>query len=134
VVLAEVRSRRGDAAGGLALLDEARARHAGAAVPSVQFVRGDLLARLGRHAEAEAAFRAEIAAFPGNARAYASLAIVSALQGRPLAESRALLETMQRARPGNETALLAAKTLDFIGDAPGAAGWRRRAGALEGAR
>ena len=66
-------------------------------VPWLEFVRGDVLARLGRHAEAEKALREEIQAFPSHARAYASLAIVTALQGRPLAESRSLLVEMNDA-------------------------------------
>jgi len=130
VVLAEVTARRGRPAEALELLDRIRRDDDSQGlgpIPYLEFVRGDLLARLDRRAEAEAAFRAEIAAFPTHARAYASLAIVKALQGRPLAESRELLEQMHRARPGEGSALLAAKALDFIGDAAGAEAWRRRA-------
>jgi arylsulfatase A-like enzyme len=130
VVLAEVMARRGRPAEALSFLDERSRDNAAQAlgpVPYLEFVRGDVLARLERHAEAEAAFRAEIAAFPNHARAYASLAIVTALQGRPLAESREVLERMHRARPGEGSALLAAKALDFIGDTAGAEVWRRRA-------
>jgi hypothetical protein len=96
-------------------------------VPGSEFVRGDVLARMGRHTEAEQALRAEIAAFPRNARAYASLAIVTALRGGSQQECRDILETMARLRPGGDTALLAAKALDFVGDAEGARAWRRRA-------
>jgi Flp pilus assembly protein TadD len=95
-------------------------------------VRGDVLARLGRHDEAEQALRAEIAAFPAHAKAYASLAIVKALQGRPLAESRDVLESMYKVRPSTEAATLAVRALEFIGDAEGAAAWRRRTPAAAG--
>ena len=66
-------------------------------------------------------------AFPRNARAYASLAIVTSLRGGSREQCREILETMARARPGADTALLAAKALDFMGDADGARAWRRRA-------
>jgi Flp pilus assembly protein TadD len=89
-------------------------------------VRGDVLARLGRHSEAENALRAEIQAFPNHARAYASLAIVTSLQGRPLAESRSLLVEMNQKAPGPGSRALAAKALEFIGDAEGAASWRAK--------
>jgi predicted Zn-dependent protease len=130
VVLAEVTARRGHPAEALRFLEERSREHAARGlgpVPYLEFVRGDVLARVGRHAEAEVALRAEIAAFPTHARAYASLAIVTALQGRPLGESRDVLERMHRAQPGAGSALLAAKALDFIGDAAGAQVWRRRA-------
>ena len=101
VVAAEVTARRGRPEQALARLEAVRTSSAALGpVPWLEFVRGDTLARLGRHAEAEAALRAEIQAFPSHARAYASLAIVTAMRGRPLAESRRLLEDMNRAAPG----------------------------------
>jgi Flp pilus assembly protein TadD len=90
-------------------------------VPWLEFVRGDLLARLGRHEQAEAALRAEIQAFPNHARAYASLAIVRALRGAPLAESRNVLVEMSRAAPGPGSSELAARALAFLGDEEGSA-------------
>ena len=126
MVLAEVSARRGRPEQALERLEPIRAARASLGpVPWLEFVRGDMLARLGRHAEAEAALRAEIEAFPSHARAYASLAIVTALRGRPLAESRRLVEQMNRAAPGAGSRSLAAKALAFIGDAEGAAQWRR---------
>jgi arylsulfatase A-like enzyme/predicted negative regulator of RcsB-dependent stress response len=120
VVSAEVLARRGRP-------DEALSRlagvEAGGPVPWLEFVRGDVLARLGRYPEAEAALRRGIASFPRHARAYASLAIVSALQGRPLAESRRILQDMRRAAPGRGSEALAERALAFIqqGVAPPAA-------------
>jgi arylsulfatase A-like enzyme len=121
VVRAEVAARRGRPERALELLDEAG--HAGAAlgpVPWLEFVRGDVLARLGRLEAAEAALRREIAAFPGHARAWASLAIVRALSGAPRAESRALLAQMQSAAPGPAASGLAARALAFIDEATAA--------------
>jgi arylsulfatase A-like enzyme/Flp pilus assembly protein TadD len=127
VVRAEVLSRRGQPEQALALVDSVRADGLGP-VPWLEFVRGDVLARLGRHADAERALRRELAEFPRHARAWASLAIVRSLSGAPLAESRALLVEMSRASPGRGSDELAAKALAFIGDDAGAAYWRRRAG------
>jgi arylsulfatase A-like enzyme/Flp pilus assembly protein TadD len=111
VVGAEVDLRRGRFADALERAQTAadRLRVQGSPpVAGLAFVRGDALARLGRHAEAEAALREEIGHFPGTARAYASLALVVALQGRP-EEAPGILEAMQRARPGAETVRLAAR-------------------------
>jgi choline-sulfatase len=117
VVGAEVLARRGRPQEALERLAGVDGASPGLGpVPWLEFVRGDVLARLGRHAEAEAALRAEIQAFPAHARAYASLAIVGALSGRPVAESRRILEDMNRAAPGPRTAALAARALAFIGD------------------
>jgi len=126
VVRAEVAARRGHPEQALERLDGVRAGSASLGpVPWLEFVRGDVLARLGRHEQAEAALRAEIQAFPNHARAYASLAIVRALRGAPLAESRSLLVKMSRAAPGPGSRELAARALAFIGDEEGSAGWRR---------
>ena len=128
VILAETAARRGRLSDALAQLETSARRHPGLGkVPYQEFVRGDVLARLGRHAEAEAALRAEIRAFPNHARAYASLAIVCALRGRPVTESRRIVADMHRAAPGPHTAGLAARALAFIGDAGGAAEWERLA-------
>jgi tetratricopeptide (TPR) repeat protein len=111
VVGAEADLRRGRFEAALSRAQEAGARlraEGSAPVSGLAFVRGDALARLGRHAEAEVALREEIRGFPGAARAYASLALVVALLGRS-DEAPQILEAMQRARPGPETARLAAR-------------------------
>jgi tetratricopeptide (TPR) repeat protein len=127
VVRAELLARRGRPEQALELLDAlGRSSRPLGQVPWLEFVRGDVLARLGRHELAEAALRAEVRAFPNHARAYASLAIVRALRGAPLAESRQLLVEMNRKAPGPGSSALAARALAFIGDERGAAGWRRR--------
>jgi choline-sulfatase len=128
VVEAEVLARRGHLQQALDRLATVRRdRPDLGPVPWLEFVRGDVLARLGRHLEAEAALRSEIRAFPGHARAYASLVIVSALLGRPVSESRRIVTEMNRASPGAHTAGLAARALAFIGDEAGAAQWERLA-------
>jgi tetratricopeptide (TPR) repeat protein len=130
VLRAEIRLRRAQVAEGLALLDETRARIQREKLPALrdlQFLRGDALARLGRLPEARAAFEDETRAFPTNTQAYARLAIVYGLEGRRVSDVRALLEAMFKARPGTTTALLAAQTLESMGDRQTAAAWRARA-------
>jgi tetratricopeptide (TPR) repeat protein len=114
LALAEVHVRRSRLREALAVLDRARGGGSsgpGLPVRGLELARGDVLARLGRNGEAEAAFRAEIAAFPRNAEAYARLAIVYALEGHRKAEVARLLRSMQQASPGPEGARLAARTL-----------------------
>jgi len=86
-----------------------------------------VLARLGRFAEAEAVIREDIRSFPGRSQNYASLAVFVALQGRSRDEIHGILDAMVKANPSRETTLLAAKTLDFLGDEDAARAWRRRA-------
>ncbi|HEX7252580.1 MAG TPA: sulfatase-like hydrolase/transferase, partial [Thermoanaerobaculia bacterium] len=130
VLLAEVRLRRNEPAEALKILDESLANLAPPArdqIGNAQFLRGDSLARLSRYPEAEAAFGEEIRLFPKNSEAYARLAIVYGVEHRRVSEVDRLLESMQAANPTSETALLAAKTLEAMGDTGGAARWRRRA-------
>jgi len=118
-------------------LDLDRAREAldvlGALLPAdrglrdAAFLRGDALARLGRMKEAVGAFAAEIAAHPDHAEARARLAFVQALQGRSRADTVRSLEEMYARSPSAETAELAARTLESLGDHAAAAGWRARA-------
>jgi tetratricopeptide (TPR) repeat protein len=129
VVRAEVLIRREMFAEALAVVEAAkrRVRDEGLApAPDLDFLRGDALARLGRHAEAQAAFEEEVKAFPANSQAWARLAIVYGLQRRTFREVDRLLERMVAANPTPETIELAAKTLDSMGDAKGAAAWRKR--------
>jgi len=128
VLLAEVKIRRGEHAEALRLLDEAE-RRAGepskGRVPRLEFLRGDALARLGRPADAEAAYRREIGAFPDHLQAYANLAVLYFVQGRRPAV-QATLEDMARANPGPAAYGLAAKTWEAFGDRTAAAAWRGR--------
>jgi tetratricopeptide (TPR) repeat protein len=121
---------RNDAPAALRGLDAARARlrdRSAAPVRDLEFLRGDALGRLNRLSEAQAAFEEEIRLFPDNAQAYARLAVIWGLRGRTVREVHRLLDTMQARSPGPETALLAARTLDSMGDRQGAAAWRARA-------
>ena len=114
ILLARVRKARGDLPGALAQLDETRA-HLGKdeRVSDLEYLRGDALARLGRDAEAEAAFRAEIEGFPKNPAGWTGLALLYAGQGR-FPDAREVLARMVRAAPGPRSAAAAAATLRVI--------------------
>ncbi len=129
LVLAEVKLKAGRTAEGIADVERAAARAKElrlSPVYNLEFLRGDALARMNRIDEAEAAFRAEIAAYPSNSQPFVSLAVLRFIKGdRP--EVDRLLEEMYRAAPSARTALVAASTLDSLGDKGRAAAWRRRA-------
>jgi tetratricopeptide (TPR) repeat protein len=129
MLLAQVHVGRSELPQALDVVDRARARalEQGRTPPTgLDPLRADVLARLGRFAEAEAVLREDIRSFPGRSQTYATLAVVVALQGRPRGEVHEILESMARASPGRETILLGAKTLDFLGDKDAARAWRRR--------
>jgi arylsulfatase A-like enzyme/predicted Zn-dependent protease len=129
MVLARVHVRRSELPQALAVLETARARaieQRRAPATGLDYLRADVLARLGRFAEAEAVLREEIRSSPGRAQTYASLAVVVALEGRSRAEVHEILEAMVKANPARETILLGAKTLDFMGEKDTARAWRQR--------
>jgi tetratricopeptide (TPR) repeat protein len=72
----------------------------------VHYYAGDTLARLGRNAEAEAAFKEEIRLFPQNARAYAGLAMLYRSLGRDK-EVEQVIDAMTRMVPTSEGYALA---------------------------
>jgi choline-sulfatase len=92
----------------------------------VEHRRGDILARLDRPAEAVVAYEREIARFPYHLQSYANLALIHRIEGRD-GEAARVLERMAATNPHRGAYLLAAKTLDAVGDRTGAARWRARA-------
>ena len=127
VLAAEIRARSGDLPGALAQLDEAdrlaRTMRLDT-VPGLEFQRADALARLNRVAEAEAAYRREIARYPRHLQAWANLGVLLFLQRRA-ADLDRLMDEMAAANPGPAAREVAAKTLETLGDRRRAAGWRR---------
>ncbi|HXG71090.1 MAG TPA: sulfatase-like hydrolase/transferase [Gemmatimonadaceae bacterium] len=130
VLIAQVYAEQDRTAEALALIgrveQEAVSRRSGP-VESLEFVRGDALARMQRYDEAIAAFRREIVSFPRNGRPYASLYVVYMLTNRP-AEARAALVELAAANPITRTFQFAASTADALGDREIASLWRQRAG------
>ena len=128
LVLAEVKLRAGKPAEALRVVEQAQAsareKRLGPTY-NLEFLRGDALARLNRMEEADAAFRAEIAAFPAHGEPYASLAVICFMKGdRPGLERQ--LNEMVRANPSPRSYLLAASTLDSFGEKEKAATFRKR--------
>lgn len=126
VLLAKILAEEERAAEALALIEstaERAAKSEAGPIESLDYVRGDALARLQRYSEAVNAFRAEIAAFPHDLEAYSHLAIVYELLRQP-ESARAAMDGMVRANPGPRARELAAKTLDSLGDRAAAARFR----------
>jgi len=93
------------------------------------FVRGDILARLGRNPEAEVAFQREIADAPGDTKAYTRLSVLYASEGR----SNDAVDALRRMIETNESPAAyaeAVKTLRVLGDPAGAQALLRHALAL----
>lgn len=86
------------------------------------FLRGDLLARLGRGQEAEAAFRQEIELAPADARAYQSLIVLLVSEGRGNDATPLVFQLIDRAPTAQNYAALV-ETMKALGDGNGARYW-----------
>jgi len=126
VILARVLHDRRDCAGALAQLDAVARSRASESSPfqNANFLRGDCLARMGRSADAEAAFREEIRAFQANTRARVALAMLYARQGRE-ADARGALGSLVADVATPEAYFAAIHTYEILGD-PGTANELRR--------
>jgi arylsulfatase A-like enzyme/Tfp pilus assembly protein PilF len=92
------------------------------AVPRLQYLRGDTLARLGRQEEAEAAFREEIREFPTEPAPYKNLILLYVLQGKT-DEATQLIFALEQKSPTPPSYVAIAEALKTIGDANGARFW-----------
>ncbi|MFL6248102.1 MAG: sulfatase-like hydrolase/transferase [Thermoanaerobaculia bacterium] len=79
----------------------------------IAHARGDIYARTERPAEAAAAYRREIAAYPHHLQSYVNLAIIEFIQGKP-GEAEKLLEEMVRKNPHRGARELARKTREAL--------------------
>jgi tetratricopeptide (TPR) repeat protein len=128
VMLARILVQQGRLNEALEVADRALSRvTAGEAPPVVTLAstRGDILARLGRTREAEAAFREEIARFPTTRQAYIRLSILMAEQHR-FSEIEPALQAMVEASPSPSTFGLAARVMADLGNEEGARRFRRK--------
>jgi choline-sulfatase len=89
------------------------------------YVVGDALAHIGKTADAEREFEAEIAADPHDVQPYADLALLQIIRG----DRTAALQTIERmaaANPNVDTYRFAAESLDRWGEHQAAAKWKKR--------
>jgi tetratricopeptide (TPR) repeat protein len=131
ILLAQIRKARGDLPGALAQLDKVEAElenREDRQVSNLHYLKGDLLARMGRTAEAEQEFRQEIRYFAGNPGGWSSLAFLLASEGRS-DEARATLLEMVRKSPTPRCFRAAAETFRVLGDPASAAFFQRKADA-----
>ncbi len=118
LILGRVLHDRRDYAGALVELERVRRPHAEESTVLLQnlnFLRGDSFARLGREAEAEAAFREEIRDFPGNPAPRAALAMLYASQGRETEARKTLGDLVFEVR-SPEAYFAAIRTYEILGD------------------
>ncbi|MGZ7032856.1 MAG: tetratricopeptide repeat protein, partial [Thermoanaerobaculia bacterium] len=95
------------------------------AYAGLSYLRGDLLARLGRNDEAEQALREEIALSPSDAHAYQSLIVLLVSEGKP-DEVKTLVYQLIDAAPSADNFAAIADTLRTLGDTKGAKYWATR--------
>ena len=132
LLLANVEKKAGNLKAALAALERLRGLAAEGGRGPLQdedFLRGDVLARLGRDAEAEAAFRQETQSFPENPRGWTGLALLYASQGRVPEADRVLQEMVSRT-PLPVSYFAAARTYEVLGDRSLALRLRRKAQVL----
>jgi arylsulfatase A-like enzyme/tetratricopeptide (TPR) repeat protein len=131
ILLAQVSKARGDLSGALAQLDKVETElenREDRQVSNLHYFKGDLLARMGRNAEAEQEFRQEIKYFPGNPGGWSSLAFLLASEGRS-GEARQTLLEMVKKSPTPRCFRAAGETFKILGDPAAAAFWKQRADA-----
>ena len=112
LLVADIRRAKGDLQGALAATEAAAQRAGALGVPQLyrlDFIRGDLYARMDRPDDAVAAYRREIANFPSNTQAYANLAIVYFILGQRR-EADAALDALVAANPHPGARALADRT------------------------
>jgi tetratricopeptide (TPR) repeat protein len=88
----------------------------------LSFLRGDLLARLGRNDEAERALAQEIRLSPSDARAYQSLIVLLVSEGRGDEATRLVYQLIETAPTAANFAAIA-ETMKTLGDENGARYW-----------
>ena len=105
---------------------EQTCRESGESLPrGFHSAAGDALAHLGKTADAEREFAAEIAADPHDVQPYADLALLQIMR-RDRAAALQTIDRMAAANPSRDTFLFAADSLDRWGEHEAAARWRAR--------
>jgi tetratricopeptide (TPR) repeat protein len=123
VTMARVKRDSGALDESLRMLDRAVAlKRANEDVAMLYFIRGDVLARLGRFQEAERDFRKEISIFPEEPTAYKNLVLLLVSEGR-IPEATELLRSLVRESPTPPSYIAVCHVLDTLGDRRGVHYW-----------
>jgi hypothetical protein len=102
-------------------------RKTGESLPrGFHYAAGDALAHIGRTADAEREFEAEIAADPHDVQPYADLALLQIIR-RDRVAALQTIDRMAAANPSRDTFLFAADSLERWGEHQAAAKWRAKA-------
>jgi len=127
-VVAQGQGRYEEALAAFQAAVEAKALQKRLVVPGLHARTADCLARLGREAEAEAAFRAEIAEIPHSREGRVGLALLLRSEGRD-SEARDTLGGIvsQHPRPGPDEYGAVIRAFSGIGDRAAAQAWAARA-------
>lgn len=126
MTLARVQREQGKLDEALKSLNDAAALRKGEQqVVGLHFLRGDVLARLGRADEAEAELRREIELFPEEPLAYKNLVLLLVAQGR-IPEGTALIRQLIDRSPTPPSYLAVCHVLETLGDARGVRYWARQ--------
>lgn len=128
MTLARIEVERKNYAGALEYADRADAalrQQRSTSVKGLNYLRGDILARMGRNEEAEAAFREEIRLFPKDAQAYKNLILLLVTEGRA-DEATQLVFDLEKASPTPPSYVAIATTLKTVGDTQGYRYWTVR--------
>jgi arylsulfatase A-like enzyme/Flp pilus assembly protein TadD len=129
VTLARIEKERGNYEQALLHLDEATRRIEATGNRSVThawFLRGDVLARLGRIEEAEAAFRREIELFPESPEPYRNLILLLVADGRTQEGAKLVFQLIE-ASPTPPAYEAVIDTLRIVGDERGVRYWKAKA-------
>jgi arylsulfatase A-like enzyme/Tfp pilus assembly protein PilF len=128
VTLARVLKQANRFGEALAAADEAQHFIASEKKPpfaGLAFLRGDLLARLGRNEEAERALKEEIALSPADPRAYESLIVLLLSEGRSDEATHLVVQLIDAAPTADNFAAIS-KMMVTLGDHNGARYWAAR--------
>jgi arylsulfatase A-like enzyme/Flp pilus assembly protein TadD len=128
ITLARVEKERDRHEESLRHLDAAAAvlRDSSRTINGLHFLRGDVLARLGRTDEAASAFMEEIRLFPEEPRPYKHLVLLYVAEGR-IDEATKLIHQLVNASPTPLAYLAVIDVLDTVGDERGVRFWSHRA-------
>lgn len=129
LTLARVEKERQNLERSLQYLDQASAlvsERENRAFSNIHYLRGDVLARLGRFEEAERELRKEIEYFPDSPAAYKNLILLLVTQGRN-DEATALVFRLAEESPTPPAYRAIIETLNTVGDDQGVRYWARRA-------